>query len=73
MDTMVKTMLPAIIGGAFTLGVFSLSVSGQSGQSRTGTAAPAPLTIAMTADRWQTKESAEHPSARVLARPDAIE
>jgi hypothetical protein len=56
MGNMVKTMLPAIVGGAFTLGALSLTASGQ---TPTKASAAAPMTIAMTADRWQTKENAE--------------
>jgi hypothetical protein len=59
---MFKTMLPAIIGGAFAFGALSLTVSGQPRANeapRGGAAVARPMTIAMTADRWQTKENAE--------------
>jgi hypothetical protein len=46
---MVKTRLRAIVG-VLALGLLSLPASGQ---------AETPITIAMTADRWQVKENAE--------------
>lgn len=46
---MAKTMLHAIIG-VLAVGIFSSSASGQAAK---------PITIAMTADRWQVKENAE--------------
>ena len=52
--------MPRAIVGVFAFGLLSLSASGQA-QTRNGPVrVPAePITIAMTADTWQTKENAE--------------
>jgi hypothetical protein len=56
---MAKTMLRAIVG-VFAFGLFSLSAPGEAHTDDGSGAKPAePITIAMTADRWQAKENAE--------------
>src|SRR5215813_1073065 len=56
---MTKTMLCTIVG-AFAFGLFSPYLSGQAQTEDVPLAQTAePVTIAMTADRWQTKENAE--------------
>jgi hypothetical protein len=54
------TIMSRAIVGAFGFGLLSLSVAGQAQTTHVSPARPAdPLTIAMTADHWQTKENAE--------------
>lgn len=52
-----QTMLRAM-GGVFVFGFLSLSASGQS-QMESASPSAKPITVAMTADHWQTKENAE--------------
>jgi hypothetical protein len=55
---MTKFMLRAIVGG-FACGALSLSASRNDHVASVSSATTEPITIAMTTDRWQTKENAE--------------
>lgn len=56
---MARTILHAVVG-AVALGFLSMSASGQAQTNNVSPAqAAGPITIAMTADHWQTKENAE--------------
>jgi hypothetical protein len=48
-----------MIVGALAFGLFSVSVLGQAQKNLAPAQGNQPITIAMTADRWQTKENAE--------------
>ena len=52
--------MPRAIVGVFAFGILSLSASGQAQTRDVSVRVPAePISIAMTADNWQTKENAE--------------
>jgi hypothetical protein len=55
---MTKTM-PGPIVVAFAFGVLSMSASGRDTTNVSVRLPAEPITIAMTADNWQTKENAE--------------